>query len=109
MGSFTGRPFHQIDLYICLTRQCGLYDIPAKRVCDAFAWIWAQHKRSSTATRERALTQALDKRCRSGEVFEQMRHDSPLSGNEATFHWLLNRQLDLANAWHKKVLEPAVQ
>jgi ankyrin repeat protein len=104
MGSFAGKPFHQIDLYIYLTRQCGLYDIPAKRISDAFVEIWVQHKQSDTATRERALAQALDKRYRSGEVFEQMRHDSALSGNEKMFHWLLNRQLDLVNAWHKRVL-----
>jgi hypothetical protein len=109
MGSFTGKPFHPIDLYTYLTKQCGLYDIPAKRISDAFAEIWVQHKQSDTATREKALAQALDKRSRSVEVFEQMRHDSPLSGNEVMFHWLLNRQLDLVNAWHKKVLEPAAQ
>ena len=109
MGSFTGKPFHPIDLYIYLTKQCGLYDIPAKRISDAFAEIWVQHKQADTATREKALAQALDKRSRSGEVFEQMRHDSALSGNEVMFHWLLNRQLDLVNAWHKKVLEPAPQ
>lgn len=109
MGSFTGKPFHPIDLYIYLTKQCGLYDIPAKRISDAFAGIWVQHKQSDTATREKALAQALDKRSRSGEVFEPMRHDSALSGNEATFHWLLNRQPDLVNAWHRKVLETAAQ
>lgn len=109
MGSFTGKPFHPINLYIYLAKQCGLYDIPAKRISDAFAEIWVQHKQSDTATREKALAQALEKRYRSGEVFEQMRHDSALSGNEAMFHWLLNRQLDLVNAWHKKVLEPASQ
>lgn len=109
MGSFTGKAFHPVDLYIYLTKQCGLYDIPAKRISDAFAEIWVQHKQSDTATREKALAQALDKRYRGGEMFEQMRHDSALSGNEATFHWLLNRQLDLVNAWHKNVLEPAPQ
>ena len=109
MGSFTGKPFHPVDLYIYLTKQCGLYDIPAKRISDAFAEIWVQHRQSDTATREKALAQALDKRSRSGEVFEQMRHDSALSGNEVMFHWLLNRQLDLVNAWHKKVLGPAAQ
>lgn len=109
IGSFTGKPFHSIDLYIYLTNQCGLYDIPAKRISDAFAEIWVQHKQSDTATREKALAQALDKRSRSGEVFEQMRHDSALSGNEPTFHWLLNRQFDLVNAWHRKVLGTAAQ
>jgi ankyrin repeat protein len=109
MGSFTGKPFHQIDLYVYLTRQCGLYDIPAKRISDAFAEIWAQHKQSDTAARERALAQALDKRSRSREVLEQIAHDSAQAGNEATFHWLLNRQLDLVNAWHKKVLGTAAQ
>ncbi|HEX8885645.1 MAG TPA: ankyrin repeat domain-containing protein [Noviherbaspirillum sp.] len=109
MGSFTGKPFHRVDLSIYLAAQYGLYDIPAKRISDAFGEIWNQHKQSDTATREKALAQELDKRSRSGEVFEQMRHDSALSGNEVTFHWLLNRQLDLINAWHKKVLEPAAQ
>jgi ankyrin repeat protein len=109
MGSFTGKPFHQIDLYIYLTKQCGLYDIPAKRISDAFAEIWVQHKQSDTAARERALAQALDKRSRSREALEPIAHDSAQAGNPATFHWLLNRQLDLVNAWHKKVLGTAAQ
>jgi ankyrin repeat protein len=109
MGSFTGKPFHQIDLYTYLTRQCGLYDIPAKRISDAFAEIWVQHKQSDTAARERALAQALDKRSRSREALEPIAHDSTQAGNEAMFHWLLNRQLDLVNAWHRKVLGTAAQ
>jgi ankyrin repeat protein len=109
MSSFAGKPFHQINLYFYLTRQCGLYDIPAKRISDAFAETWFQHKQSDTAARERALAQALADRSRSREALEPIAHDSAQAGNAATFHWLLNRQLDLVNAWHKKVLGTADQ
>jgi ankyrin repeat protein len=109
MASFAGKPFHQVNLYLYLTRECGLYDIPAKRISDAFAEIWLQHKQSGTTVRERALAQALAERSRNREVLQQIAHDSALSGNEVTFHWLLNRQLDLVNAWHKKVLGTANQ
>ncbi|MFL6715226.1 MAG: ankyrin repeat domain-containing protein [Burkholderiaceae bacterium] len=109
MGSFTGNRFHHVDLYLYLTRQCGLYDIPAKRISDAFAETWLQHDKSDTAVRERAFAQALANRSRSREALEPIAHDSAQAGNEIMFHWLLNRQLDLVNAWHKEVLGTAVQ
>ena len=109
MDSFAGKRFHPVTLYMHLTRQCGLYDIPAKRISDAFAEIWPQHEHSGTAARERAFAQALAMRSNSREALEPIAQDSAQAGNQVTFHWLLNRQLDLVNAWHKKVLASATQ
>ncbi|MBV0881740.1 hypothetical protein KTQ42_20875 [Noviherbaspirillum sp. L7-7A] len=83
--------------------------MPHRTYAGSGSGVSTQHKQSDTATRERALAQVLDKCYRSGEVFEQMRHDRALSDNEKAFHWLLNRQLDLVNACHKRELGTGTQ
>lgn len=109
MDSFAGKRFHPVTLYMHLTRQCGVYDIPAKRISDAFAEIWPQHEHSHTAMRETALAQALAMHSSRREALEPIAQDSAQAGNQVTFHWLLNRQLDLINAWHRTVLASARQ
>ena len=109
MSSFPGKAFDKSDLYVHLTSQYGLFGIPAKRISDAFAEIWPQHRQSETAVRERALAQELAKRSRSQEALAPVSAGSAQASSEVTFHWLLNRQLDLVNAWHRKVLQAAAQ
>jgi len=53
--------------------QCGIHDVPAKRITDAFSKVWAQHGNASAGMLRRALATELTQRANDPEGLARLR------------------------------------
>mgnify|MGYP003575244664 FL=1 len=91
----------RVNMYKSLTRDTGLFDMPAWRMVDAVerAWAGVKEKPADPVSRRAALLQllpnALTEKGKGPEALEKLREGDAIAGEHPAFHFLINLQLDL--------------